>query len=102
MPALQFCSPGVCPQRYFWSGVAGTVRHHTPPAHGYRRKNRHGMEVIYDSNLDLYIVVGYPGYYYYDGLYYRKHDNQWESSSDLKDHWKKSSKHGMPKGLQNK
>ncbi|MCF7809105.1 MAG: hypothetical protein K9N38_11360 [Candidatus Marinimicrobia bacterium] len=80
-------------------------RHGPPshaPAHGHRKKNRHGIEMTYDSNLGIYIVVGYTGYYYYDGIYYRKQNNQWESSKDLKKDWKKSSKHGMPKGLKNK
>lgn len=74
---------------------------HHAPAHGYRRKNRHGMEMTFDSNMGIYIMLDYPTYYYWEGTYYRRSNDYWESSNDIKK-WKKVSKHKLPKGLKNK
>ncbi|MCF7825676.1 MAG: hypothetical protein K9N29_03415 [Candidatus Marinimicrobia bacterium] len=90
-------SPGIMVIR---SGKKGPPSH--APAHGYRKKNRHGMEMTFDSNLGIYIMMSYPSYYYWDGTYYRINNNQWESSKDVKKHWKKINKQKLPKGLKNK
>ena len=58
--------------------------------------------MTFDSNLGVYIMMGYPMHYYLDGRYYRKSKNQWESSRDIKKKWKKTKKHKLPKGLNNK
>lgn len=72
------------------------------PAHGYRRKNRHGLEMTFDSNVGVYIMMNYPMHYYWDGNYYRKSRNKWESSKDISKKWKSIKKQKLPKGLQNK
>ena len=72
------------------------------PAHGYRRKNRQGLEMTFDSSLGVYIMMKYPMHYYWDGRYYRKGKNQWESSKDINKKWKSIKKQQLPKGLQNK
>jgi len=72
------------------------------PAHGYRRKNRQGLEMTFDSNLGVYIMMNYSMHYYWDGRYYRKNKNQWESSKDINKKWKGIKKEQLPKGLQNK
>jgi hypothetical protein len=72
------------------------------PAHGYRRKNRQGMEMTFDSHLGVYIMMNYPMHYYFDGRYYRKNKNKWESSKDINKKWKGIKKQKLPKGLQNK
>ena len=41
------------------------------PAHGYRHKHQHGVELEYDSGIGAYIVVELPGTYFHNGLYIR-------------------------------
>lgn len=72
------------------------------PAHGYRRKNRDGLTITYDSNVGVYILLNYPMHYYWDGKYYRKNKNKWESTKDIKKKWKKIKKQKLPEGLKSK
>ena len=39
------------------------------PAHGRRRRVVHGVELIYDVGMGLYVVVGRPDHYYYEGTF---------------------------------
>ena len=41
------------------------------PAHGYRHKHQDGVELEYDSGIDAYLVLEFPGIYFYNGLYCR-------------------------------
>jgi hypothetical protein len=72
------------------------------PAHGYRRKNEHGLEIIFDSKLGVYIMMDYPMHYYWDNRYYRKQKDKWETSIDINKKWKSIDKQQLPKGLQNR
>jgi len=47
-------------------------------------------------------MMKYPMHYYWDGRYYRKGKNQWESSKDINKKWKSIKEQQLPKGLQNK
>ena len=72
------------------------------PAHGYRRKNRDELTITYDSNVGVYFLLNYPMHYYWDGKYYRKNKNKWESTKDINKKWKKIKKQKLPKGLKSK
>ena len=39
------------------------------PAHGYRHKNQDGIQLQFDNNLGVYIVITMPGVYFYNGFY---------------------------------
>ncbi len=48
------------------------------PAHGYRRNHQRAyqhrdatVDLAFDSGLGVYVVVGLPNYYYWDGFYLR-------------------------------
>lgn len=69
------------------------------PAHGYRRKTRHGVEIVYDSGLGVYVVVELPGHYYHDDKYYRKHGGRWEISIDIDGPWTVIAEAKLPVGL---
>ncbi|MBI4720540.1 MAG: hypothetical protein HY770_04850 [Chitinivibrionia bacterium] len=69
------------------------------PAHGYRHKHAHGMELVYDAHLGIYVVAGYTDYYYYERNFYRLHEGQWQISARIDGPWKTSSKFKLPKGL---
>jgi hypothetical protein len=68
------------------------------PAHGYRHKHR-DCELVYDSGLELYVVVGRSGRYYQDGRFYRHRGHQWLTSESLNGPWKEAHKAALPHGI---
>jgi hypothetical protein len=70
------------------------------PAHGYRRKHVAGMELVFDSSLGLYVVVGLSDHYYSDGYFYRLRGGFWEMSKKPDIGWKVVSQSSLPVGLQ--
>jgi len=70
------------------------------PAHGYRRKHVHGMELVFDSGRGVYVVVGLSDHYYHDGHFYRLRGGIWEMSPKPDGHWKIVSDNSLPIGLQ--
>ena len=48
-----------------------------PPAYGPRYR-QYGVEHVYDVNLGVYTVVGYPHTYWSDGWYWRHAHGYWE------------------------
>lgn len=49
------------------------------PAHGYRHRHG-GVDLTFDSGLGVYAVIGHPGYYFWDNLYWRYHEGFWRYS----------------------
>jgi len=77
-------------------------RHGPPPhapAHGYRHKY-HGVELVYDWGHGVYVVVGFPSHYFYEGHFYRFQGDQWEMSVEIGGPWKSVSGASLPPGLQ--
>ena len=75
------------------------------PAHGYRHKHKtHAghVELVFDSGLGLYLVVGSPGYYWHDDHYYREVDGAWRMSLRLDRGWSAAPAKGLPPGLAKK
>ena len=72
------------------------------PAHGYRRKHVHGVELVFDSGLGLYVVVGRTDHYYHDGYFFRFRSGIWERCPEPDGHWKVTSHNSLPIGLQAK
>jgi len=70
------------------------------PAHGYRRKHVHGMELVFDSGLGVYVVVGLSDHYYHDGYFFRLRSGMWETCPKPDGHWKIVSHNSLPIGLQ--
>lgn len=69
------------------------------PAHGYRYKHQ-DVELVFDAGLGVYIVVGYPDYYFYDNRYYRYRDGGWAVSLLLEGPWVSITEVDLPPGLQ--
>ena len=69
------------------------------PAHGYRRKHIDGVELVFDSSMGLYVVVGHSDHYYHDGYFYRLSGGLWEISLKLDGGWKFASENSLPPGL---
>ena len=72
------------------------------PAHGYRRKTKHGVEIEFDSGLGVHVVVGIPDHYFFDDLYYRYQDGSWQVSARFDNAWISISDSKLPSGLQTK
>ena len=70
------------------------------PAHGHRRKHVSGVELIFDSGRGVYVVVGFPDHYYYDGYFFRLRGDLWEMSPEPNGKWKAASHSSLPIGLQ--
>ena len=68
------------------------------PAHGYRH-HYHNHDMIYDSGIRAYILVGLPGYYYDDGFYFRYSNIGWQFSVRLNDGWRATDERRVPKTL---
>ena len=80
--------------------------HHGPPphtpAHGYRHKQQHqgqDLELVFDSEVGAYVVVGVPNRFYWDGFYLRIDGDQWYASVNLDSGWEPRSDDSLPPGL---
>ena len=59
------------------------------PAHGWRHKNeKDGAEMVYDSGLDVFVVVGQRDCYFSAGQYFRYSSGSWEWSVQIGGPWK--------------
>ena len=72
------------------------------PAHGYRHKHRDGVELIYKSNIGVYVVVGYTEHYFHKDRYYRMNNGSWEVSRHISKGWSCVSGKKLPPGLRKK
>ena len=75
------------------------------PAHGYRHKQRSqngDVELVFNTKLGVYVVVGWPGHYYRDGHYYRQINRLWHKSVQLDTGWVKINTQKVPRGLAKK
>ena len=81
------------------------VGHRPPahaPAHGNRRKQVAGVELVFDTGLGVYVVVGHPDHYYHEGHFYRLSGGVWEMSLKIDGGWAFASGKPLPPGLRAK
>jgi hypothetical protein len=76
---------------------------HGPPAHaqahGYRRQQIGGYDLIYDSALGVYVVMGLSDCYYHNGHFYRLHGDIWQVSLRADTDWRVAAHDALPSGL---
>ena len=81
------------------------VRIHKPgppphaPAHGYRHKQRGGVELVFNSEIGVYVVGGYSNHYFHDRHYLRLVDGVWHISVTLDRGWTTVPSKKIPKRL---
>jgi hypothetical protein len=72
------------------------------PAHGYRHKHQHGVELEYDSGIDAYLVIEFPGTYFHNGLYSRfSPEEHWLVAVNLNGPWRIPKEREIPLKLIN-
>jgi hypothetical protein len=71
------------------------------PAHGYRHKH-HGHDLVFDSDLGVYVVVGLPDLWFFDGSYFRWYGERWEIGVDVGGPWRAARLESVPVKLRNK
>jgi hypothetical protein len=103
------------------SGLVGCITHHHThvppdhghsearggppphaPAHGYRHKQHThagGVDLIFDSGIGVYVVVGWPDHYWHRDHYYRWVDGGWMISTRLDGGWAACGDSRVPGGL---
>jgi hypothetical protein len=69
------------------------------PAHGYRHKHQSGTELVFDSGLGAYAVVGVSGVYFQSNLYMRLLEGRWEVSGNFNGPWRKAKSREIPSKL---
>lgn len=79
---------------------------HGPPAHakahGYRRKQVCGYEMVYDAGLGVYVVIGVSDCYYHQGYFYRWHGDVWQVTLRIDGDWSAVGHDKLPPGLRRK
>lgn len=69
------------------------------PAHGYRH-HKGGVDLRYDTHLGVYVVIGHPDHFFYDGRYFRRVASHWERCGSWKKaDWKRVEAAAVPASL---
>ena len=71
------------------------------PAHGHRHKH-HGVELVFDTALDVYVVVGHPGIYFRGDDYYCLRGGEWYVGRRYDGPWSATRLDHLPPGLRKK
>jgi len=71
------------------------------PAHGYRHTHR-GRDLVFDSSLGVYVVVGLPDLWFFDGSYFRWYRERWEVGVDVDGPWRAARERSVPMRLREK
>ncbi len=72
------------------------------PAHGYRHKQHKGMELVFDAQLGVYLIVGRPHHDFSAGRYLRIRKSVWQVSGHIERGWEPLPFEKVPKRLRNK
>jgi hypothetical protein len=76
-----------------YHNYAGPPAH--APAHGYRKKHQ-GRDLVFDSDLGVYVVVGLSDLWFLDGSYFRISGDHWEISAGTSGPWRVAAVRSVP------
>ena len=85
-------------------GHGGHYGAYKPPAHppeGHRQSHA-GVELVFDSDLGVYLVVGWHDHFYAEGRFYRFAEDGWQISTELEESWHQVLGPALPPGLAKK
>jgi len=60
------------------------------------------VELVFDTGLGVYVVVGHPNHYYHEDHFYRLTGSVWEMSLKIDGGWAFVSGKPLPPGLRTK
>ncbi len=70
------------------------------PAHGHRHNHHsHGVDLVFDSGLGVYGVVGLSDHFFLNDHFYRRSGGEWYMSAELGHGWTVVRSSKLPKGL---
>jgi hypothetical protein len=70
------------------------------PAHGYRAKHpQENVDLVFDSGLGVYAVVGQPDCWWIDGVYYRWREGSFVTGVSVAGPWVAVTVDRVPTGL---
>jgi len=69
------------------------------PAHGYRAKTPQGVNIVFDTQVGVYVVVDLPGSYWLDDRYYRESAQGWLVGAGVDGPWAACASSDLPPGL---
>jgi hypothetical protein len=64
-----------------------TPRSPAPELQGYRAKTPQGVDLVFDSKLQLFAVPASPGAYWLDGRYFRRTGSSVDCAARLEGPW---------------
>jgi hypothetical protein len=99
--AISACSMMIRPNRTE-SPAGGEERGGPPPnapARGYQHEQSGGIQLVFDSNIGVYVVSGYTEHYYYHNRYYRWNNGSWQTSTKINRGWGSAPERTIPPGL---
>jgi hypothetical protein len=115
MRTISACVLGMAALAFVATGCVHEVHHHHhpkekahkggpppwAPAHGHRQKH-HDVELVFDADLDVYVVVGRPGVYFRGDDYYCLRGGEWWRGSRWNGPWAVVVVDDLPPGLRKK
>jgi hypothetical protein len=104
LAAAAFFATGCVAHHHYPSGPPVVVHEPGPPphapAHGYRHKHhRDGVDLVFDTSLGVYVVVGHIDHWFSDDHYYRVRDGRWFIASHFDGPWAVVQVDRLPTGL---
>ena len=66
------------------------------PYHGYRHHHRHGHDLFFDNTFGAYVLINFPGLYFYNDHYMRFHQGKWLVTRHLRQPWRHAHSHEIP------
>ncbi len=93
-PINSFAKPPFKVKQKFKNKGHGPPPH--APAHGYRFKHHHGVELKFDSGLGVYAVLEMRGVYFHNGLYIKVFEGKWFVSNFFNKSWRVAIKGEIP------
>ena len=68
------------------------------PAHGYRQQH-HDVDMVFDSGIDAYIVLGFDNLFFFNSNYMRFYDGYWHYSARHNGRWHRANDRHVPHKL---
>jgi hypothetical protein len=69
------------------------------PAHGHRYRHNHGVDLVFDSGIGAYIVLGFDDLFFFNNNYMRFYDGSWHHADRHDGRWLRTKDRHVPQKL---